>query len=42
VFSSAKIQTVEPDKADVEGFEKFFADYTKALAVEKAAVENVD
>ena len=42
VFSSAKIQTVEPEKADVEGFEKFFADYTKALAVEKAAVENVD
>ena len=42
VFSSAKIQTVEPDKADVEGFNQFFADYTKALAVEKAAVENVD
>lgn len=42
VFASAKISTVEPDKADVEGFNKFFDNYTKALPVMKAAVENVD
>ena len=42
VFKTAKITTVAPDKADVEGFNKFFENYTKALPVMKAAVENVD
>ncbi len=38
-FASAKAETVEPKKEDVEGFNTFFARYTKALPVEKAAVE---
>jgi sugar (pentulose or hexulose) kinase len=42
VFSSSKSTTVQPDAADVEGFNKFFSRYTKGLAVEKAAVENID
>jgi sugar (pentulose or hexulose) kinase len=42
VFASSKSTTVQPDAADVEGFNKFFARYTKGIAVEKAAVENVD
>lgn len=42
VFSSSKSTTVQPDAADIEGFNKFFARYTKGLAVEKAAVENID
>lgn len=41
VFALAQTKTVMPDKADVEGFNQFFARYSKALAVEKAAVENV-
>ena len=42
VFKTAKITTIAPDKSDVDGFNKFFENYTKALPVMKAAVENVD
>ena len=42
VFASAKVQTVAPAQEDIDGFNRFFANYTKALAVERAAVENVD
>lgn len=42
VFTSSESKTVQPDAADVEGFNKFFERYTKGLAVEKAAVENID
>ena len=42
VFASAKVQTVAPQQEDIDGFNRFFANYTKALAVERAAVENVD
>ncbi len=42
VFASSKSTTVQPDAEDVEGFNKFFARYTKGLAVEKAAVGNID
>lgn len=41
-FASAKVETVAPDKADVEGFNEFFDTYTKGLAVERAAVEALD
>ncbi len=41
VFADAKITTLKADDAEVDGFAKFLADYRKALAVEKAAVENV-
>ena len=41
-FKNAKVETVQPDPADVEGFNAFFANYKKGLAVERAAVENLD
>ncbi len=42
VFASAKVSTVAPDKKDVDGFNGFFANYKKGLAVMKAAVESID
>jgi sugar (pentulose or hexulose) kinase len=42
VFGNAKKITVTPEKADIDGFNAFFAQYKKGLAVEKAAVENLD
>ncbi len=42
VFANAKVSTVQPEKADVDGFNAFFANYKKGLAVERAAVENLD
>ena len=42
VFASAKRTTVTPEKADIDGFNAFFANYKKGLAVEKAAIENID
>ena len=41
-FASAKVQTVQPDKADVDGFNAFFANYKQGLAVERVAVDNLD
>ncbi|MDO4847723.1 MAG: FGGY-family carbohydrate kinase [Clostridiaceae bacterium] len=41
VFANAESATVEPDEADVKGFEEYMKLYNKALAVEKAATENV-
>ncbi|MCR5250155.1 MAG: ATPase [Lachnospiraceae bacterium] len=41
VFSDAKIETLKAEDADIEGFAKFLGGYKKALAVERAAVENV-
>lgn len=41
VFSSAKVETVKPDAADVEGFNAFLENYKKGLAAERAAVENL-
>ena len=41
VFKNAKSTTVKPDAADVKGFEEYMKLYNKALAVEKAAVENI-
>ena len=42
VFASSESKTVVPDPADVEGFNTFFARYTKGLPVVKAATEYID
>ena len=39
VFAGQEVSTQEPDEADRAGFEQFLAQYTKALGVERAAVE---
>ncbi len=41
VFSKYTGSVVNPDPADVDGFNKYMELYKKALAVEKAAVENI-
>lgn len=41
VFAGQKGECVEPDQADVAGFEKFIERYKKGLAIERAAVENL-
>ena len=41
VFKDAKSVTLAPDKADVDGFDRYLARFSKGLAVEKAAVENM-
>ena len=39
VFAGEKGETIEPDEADVKGFDTFLARYTKGLAIEHAAVD---
>jgi len=41
VFASAPLETVEPDPADVAGFDTYMQRYTAGLAVERAAVDNL-
>lgn len=41
VFVKYKSKSIEPVKADVDGFNKYMNLYKKALAVEKSAVENI-
>ena len=41
VFSSAQTTVVAPDPEDVNGFDKFMESYTKCLAVERSAVDNL-
>lgn len=41
VFKNAKSTAVDPNPADVKGFEEYMKLYNKALAVEKTAVENI-
>ena len=41
VFAGQKVSTLEPEKADVDGFNAFLARYKAALPVEKAAVNNI-
>lgn len=41
VFADAKVETLKADDAEIAGFAGFLTAYKKALAVEKAAVENV-
>ena len=40
VFADAKGSVMEPDKADVDGFNEYIKRYSKGLAIERAAVEN--
>ncbi len=42
VFAECKRTTMQPEQADIEGFNKFFANYKKGLAVERAAIESID
>ncbi|MBQ8013003.1 MAG: ATPase [Treponema sp.] len=42
VFASSKKTTVQPKKEEIEGFNAFFARYTKGLAIEKAAIANIE
>jgi len=39
VFASSEATVIKPTKEDIAGFNAFFANYKKGLAVEKAAVE---
>ena len=41
VFSQVESEQMQPDPADVEGFEKFMDRYKKGLSVERAAVDNL-
>src|SRR4051794_24512058 len=41
VFAGASLQTVEPDPADVAGFDAFMRRFVAALPVERAAVDTV-
>ena len=41
VFSKCAKSTIEPDTADVDGFEKYMQLYKSGLEIEKAAVENI-
>ena len=41
VFVGQSGTTLEPDAEDVKGFDDFLVRYTKGLAVERAAVENL-
>lgn len=41
VFADCESSTVEPDKKDTDGFEKYMKLYKKGLAVEKAASESI-
>jgi len=41
VFAGTTLQTVDPDPADVAGFDAFMARYVAALPVERAAVAHV-
>ena len=41
VFAGAEGEKVDPDAAAVKGFEEFIDRYTKGLAIERAAIENL-
>ena len=41
VFHETKGTGMDPVPGDVEGYEKFMERYTKGLAIERAAVENL-
>lgn len=41
VFAGEKGSCIEPDPADVQGFEKFMERYSEGLAIERAAVEHL-
>jgi hypothetical protein len=41
IFEGKAGASVDPDPKDVEGFDQFMKRYTKGLAIEKSAVENL-
>ena len=41
VFSNCESSTIEPDKNDAKGFNEYVDNYEKAIAVQKAAYENI-
>ena len=41
VFAGQTGTTLEPDPADVKGFDDFLIRYNKGLAIERAAVESI-
>lgn len=41
VFSSAQTTVVAPDPEDVNDFDRFMESYTKCLAFERSAVDNL-
>ena len=41
VFNSMEKETIEPSKADIDGFDAFIEKYKKAIEVERAAVNSV-
>ncbi|WP_088106005.1 xylulokinase [Halalkalibacter urbisdiaboli] len=41
VFAGKEGDTMSPDPKDVEGFEQFMERYTKGLAIERAAIDNL-
>jgi sugar (pentulose or hexulose) kinase len=41
IFSSAPVETVMADKADIDGYETFLEQYKKGLPILRAAVENL-
>ncbi|NLK87734.1 MAG: FGGY-family carbohydrate kinase [Clostridiaceae bacterium] len=41
VFTGRQVSTVAPDPSDVEGFNQFMERYTKGLAIERAAIDNL-
>ncbi|HEX2858447.1 MAG TPA: FGGY-family carbohydrate kinase [Propionibacteriaceae bacterium] len=40
VFAGARLETVQPDRGDVEGFDRFMERFTRGLAIERAAVDH--
>lgn len=41
IFAGQQVSSVEPDPKDVAGFNEFMKRYTRGLAIEKAAVDNL-
>jgi sugar (pentulose or hexulose) kinase len=42
IFAKQNEIVIEPDQDDVDGFEKFMKRYIEGLAIERAAVENLN
>lgn len=42
VFSDAMSEPIQPDPADVEGFEQFFQRYQRGLSIERAAIKHLN
>lgn len=42
VFAGMPVTTLQPEKADVDGFNRYIENYKNAIAAEKAAVQNLN